>query len=264
MNYARTLLLVILYGSVFGQQTDSVSIRTLTATRGTHYDQFYQKCSIATNGIPILSSHNVSDQALIQAKAIIEHMSRGLPAEVIATMLHYNFRVVVKAVSEKSTDIPEHRDLYKLNAQGNWNNTRGLGATPARPVCSCSEENLLCYQNDPYKGQDILAHEFAHGIHTMGFRLIDKTFDKRLRKIWKAAKKEKRWRNTYALTNIEEYFAYGAQTWLHVILESPVANGQHNHVNTREELRVHDPRLYRLMEGVFPVGILNVSCNCER
>lgn len=264
MKYAFTFLLLNFYCSVFCQDSDSILIKTIDSTTGTHFDKFYKKYIVATNGIHILSSHKVPDQALIQAKTIIEHMSNGLASGVVKTMLGYNFRVVVKAVSEKSTDIPEHSDLYKINFKGDWNNTRGLGATPARPVCSCSEENLLCYRTDPYKGQDILAHEFAHGIHTMGLRFYDKAFDKRLREIWKAAKKEKLWSGTYALTNIEEYFAYGAQTWFHVILESPVANGQNNYINTREELFAHDPRLYRLMEEVFPISILNMSCNCVK
>jgi len=236
-------------------------IKTLDSSSG--YDRFYNKC-IYANNIPILSSKNVSNQALIQAKAIIEHIVNGLSPEITNAMLDCNFRIVIKSESEKTTDMPEHNELYKLHPKGDWNSIRGLGATPKQPICSCAEENLLCYWNDPYKGNDVLTHEFAHGVHEMGLRFYDKTFDKKLWKMWRLAKRENLWTGTYAITNFQEYFAYGTQIWFHVVTQSPITNGFSNSIDTREELLKYDPRLYKLMEGVFPAGILEISCNCKK
>lgn len=227
------------------------------------YDNFYKKC-IYANGIPILSSDNVSDQALIQAKAITEHIANSLPRGVVKTMTDRKFRIVVTSKTEKTTSVPEYSNLYKIHPKGNWDNVGGVGGTPEIPISTCSEENLLCYQNDISAGYDILTHELAHGIHALGLNFYDRKFDKKLLKMWKMAKKEKLWTETYAVTNHYEYFACATQIWFHVFAQSPIANGFSNSIDTRKELLTYDPRLYKLMQGVYSASILNISCSCKK
>ena len=116
------------------------------------------------------------------------------------------------------------------------------------PVASCGEENLLCFPGDPYEEENILIHEFAHTIHLRGLNHLDPGFDDRLKGIYEASMKAGRWESTYASGNHHEYFAEGVQSWFNNNREP---DHDHNHVNTRVELREHDPELAALLEEIF-------------
>ena len=101
-----------------------------------------------------------------------------------------------------TTDIPEFSDLDPL-----WNTqSRGIGATPQRPVSVAAEENALCYSDDAYTAEDIVLHVFAHGLDILGIRSADPSLYTRLQTIYENAKENNLWTNTYAIANIEEYF----------------------------------------------------------
>ena len=123
-----------------------------------------------------------------------------------------------------------------------------FGATKHRPCVSCGEENLLRYPGDPYFEESILLHEFAHAIHHMALVDLDETFDERLKQAYQAAMKAGLWKGKYAASNRAEYWAEGAQSWFDDNRED---DHDHNHVNTREELREYDPGLAALCEEVF-------------
>jgi hypothetical protein len=151
------------------------------------------------------------------------------------------------APTEFTIDIPEHSDLKPA---GYWNKrARGLGATGIRPAVSCGEENLLNYEGDPYRGENILVHEFGHAIHEMGMRDVDRTFDRRLNDTYKKAMSDGLWKSTYAATNRMEYWAEGVQSWFDCNRKAD--RSQHNGVNTREKLKEYDPPLAKLLEEVF-------------
>ncbi|MBI5799489.1 MAG: hypothetical protein HZA92_02010 [Verrucomicrobia bacterium] len=204
----------------------------------------YQKFTHA-GGLPIVASARVDDCALLEARFLILQMIGHRP-EVLAAMATNHVRFAIMAAGEFTTDVPEHGDLApKLY----WDKrARGLGATPARPAVSCGEENLLCLPGDPYAAENILVHEFAHAVHQMGVNSLDKTFQGRLQKAFDAAGKAGLWRNKYAGTNPSEYFAEGAQSWFDTNREN---DHDHNHVNTRAELRAYDAGLAKLCEEVF-------------
>ena len=113
---------------------------------------------------------------------------------------------------------------------------------------SCGEENLLGYPGDPYSTENILIHEFAHGIQSMGLRTADPTFNGRLRKTFDKAIAAGLWKGSYAATNMGEYWAEGVQSWFDTNRQN---DSSHNHVNTREELKEYDPGLAKLVEEVF-------------
>ncbi|CAN5322311.1 hypothetical protein BH09BAC4_BH09BAC4_27320 [soil metagenome] len=220
---------------------------------------FYKKY-IDASGIPILSSDKVSDAALIQVRNIVNQLIEKIPA-VVAKMIQNKIRVAIMAESEVTTDIPEHSDLYTAFPGTDWNTrARGLGATLQRPACSCAEENLLCYPSDRYLGEDILIHEFSHGIHQMGINFVDTNFDKELQNAYSEAISKGLWSNTYADDNYAEYWAEGVQDWFDVNKESIPSNGIHNQINTREELKVYDPKLYELISRYFNEPTKKVSC----
>lgn len=56
------------------------------------------------------------------------------------------------------------------------------------------------------------------------------------------------WKGKYASVNHHEYFAEGVQSWFDDNREN---DHDHNHVNTRLELKTYDPRLAAMCEEVF-------------
>jgi len=210
-------------------------------------DPFYKKY-VSVEGLPVVSSAKVPDQALQVAADIVNHMLQKRP-DIREELVKANIRVVVMAKTELTTDIPEHSDLKPKRT---WDErARGLGATLARPASSCAEENLLGYATDPYRGESILIHEFAHTIHEIGLASLDKGFDDRLKALYQRAMNKGLWKNTYAATNYKEYWAEGVQSWFDANRTANPADGLHNHVGTRAALKKYDPELAKLIAEVF-------------
>lgn len=206
-------------------------------------DRFYQKYVDA--GIPVVGSAKVTDHALAEAGWIVGKMLDGRD-DVLAAMRKNRVRVAVMAATEYTTDVPEHS---KMKPKLYWDRrARGLGATLSNPAVSCGEENLLGYPGDPYPGENIFVHEFAHAIHGTGLSSTDPTFDKRLRASYQAALDRGLWKNTYAATNHSEYWAEGVQCWFD---DNAAPDALHNEVRTRAKLKDYDPTLAKLCEEVF-------------
>lgn len=205
---------------------------------------FYKKF-ISANGYPIISSEKVSDYALKEAAYLVNMMLAERP-DVREAMIESGSRLIVMAHDEFTTEVPEHSHLSPKKF---WDRrARGLGGSETDPVCSCGEENLLGFPGDPYATENILIHEFAHNIHLRGLVRIDKTFDARLRKAYDEAMEKGLWKDKYAATNDREYWAEGVQSWFNNNREP---DHDHNHVNTRVELKEYDPGLAKLCEEVF-------------
>jgi hypothetical protein len=205
---------------------------------------FYRKC-LLVGELPVLGSEKVTDAALYEAAYLLQKMLRG--RDDLAKAIPQNkVRVAVMAYSERTLDIPEHADLTPRDY---WNRrARGLGATPWRPAVSCGEENLLEFPGDPYRGESILIHEFAHVIHQMGLHTIDSGFEPQLKECYAWAVAKGFWRNTYAETNLAEYWAEGVQSYFDA---NAAKNAVHNGIRTRSELARHDPLLYELIAKTF-------------
>ena len=215
-----------------------------------HLDKFYKKYMDA-NGIAITASWRVPDTAMVQAWRILKFMTGDLPKPVLDAMVKKHTRVSVMARYEGTTDIPEHAHLA-ADTTLNWDlRARGLGGDLELPLTSCAEENLLAYQIDKYHAEDILIHEFAHSIHLIGIVQVDTTFNSKLDKLLKQAVAKGKYANTYAKTDIYEYWAEGVQDWFNVNAEAPKPDGKHNQLNTREELKKYDPDLYEVISHYF-------------
>ena len=207
-------------------------------------DAFYKKY-VNANGYPIVSSEKVDDHALLEAAYLVELLLHQRP-DVREAMVRSGSRMTVIAHNEFTTDIPEHRDFKPKDY---WDRrARGTGGSPTDPVCTCGEENLLAYAGDPYAAECILIHEFAHTIHLRGMSNVDPTFDARVKKAFESAIAQGLWKGAYASTNHHEYFAEGVQSWFD---NTRPPDHDHNHVDTRKELKEYDPGLAALCEEVF-------------
>lgn len=224
-------------------------------------DGFYKKY-VYVNGIHIMSSEKVPDSVFFKACEIIDFMTSDLPKEVLGSMTSQDTKVGIMARYEGTTDIPEHAYLAN-DTTLNWDlRARGLGGTVENPLTTCAEENLLCYQIDKYHAEDILIHEFAHTIHGVGIIPIDSTFNDLLQNKLDAAVASGKYENTYAKTNIWEYWAEGVQNWFNVNAEVEKPDGKHNWVNTREDMKKYDPELYEILGLYFSEFEGGPSCHC--
>lgn len=255
---ARTLLVVIMgvfllsTFTVFAQKNGNTDRYEITKPpKGLKLDKFYEKY-VNVNGMHVLSSHRVPDSAFVKACEIIDFMTSGLPEDVLSQMAKLNTRVGIMARYEGTTDIPEHAHLAN-DTSLNWDvRARGLGGTLELPLTTCAEENVLAYQIDKYHAEDILIHEFAHTIHGVGILPLDDSFNALLQEKLDAAMAAGKYKNTYAATNIWEYWAEGVQNWFNVNAEVEIADGKHNWVNTRGDMKKYDPGLYKIVSTYFP------------
>ena len=218
------------------------------------FNSFYKKY-LNANGIPVTGSEYVQDTALIRVRHIIINMLAKRP-DVLAQMIFHKARMGIIAAEEETSDLPEYADVedpVSFSKRG-----RGYGGTINEPFSSCAEENVMrvgkndVTRADDWHGEDIMVHEFAHSIHLIGLINTIKNFDEKLQQNLNNAKSKGLWKNTYAETNIQEYFAECVQIWFEANLEGPeLGDGLHNHINTRKELKDYDPNMYDLLKTIF-------------
>jgi hypothetical protein len=210
-------------------------------------DPFYTK-HLDAGGLPIVGSDKVPDAALVEARKIVVQMTSKRP-DIVKAMIEGKTRVAIMAKTEVTTDIPEHRDLNTKFPTTDWNKRcRGVGATKVRPACSGAEENLLQLDDDHYLGESILIHEFGHTMLVMG---TEPAFRGEVQAAYKDAMAKGLFRNTYAASNADEYWAEGVQDWFDANLTSIPSNGVHNEIGTRAALKTYDPPLAALLEKVY-------------
>lgn len=231
-------------------------------------DPFYKKHADA-QGVAILSSEKVPDVALLVARDIVIHMLSKRP-DLRAEMVRRKMRVGVMAQAESTTDIPEHRNnkrpgpndprltpgekanydkpggIASQTDKEYWDKrARGLGGNPT----TCAEENLLGYPGTRYFGENIFVHEFAHGIMGQGIRTADPALFAEIQAAYKEAMAKGLWKNHYAATNANEYWAEGTQTWFWSNYE--YMDGA-TRVQSPEDLQRYDPKLFELLSRVYP------------
>ena len=219
---------------------------------GKNIPSFYQKY-IETEGLYVTSSGKVSDEALLKACDIISLMLAKRP-DVKAHMVKKGCHVMIIGKDEETCDLPEFAHICNCEDSikyWNWR-ARGFGGAPEDEFSSsCGEENLLALPQDKYVGENILIHEFAHLIHTVGIVGVEPDFNERLEALRQNAIRKGLWEKTYAVSNKEEYFAECVQSFFNCNRYAEPANGVHNWVNRRTKLKTYDPDMYRLLQKYF-------------
>ena len=219
---------------------------------GKNIPSFYQKY-IETEGLYVTSSGKVSDEALLKACDIISLMLAKRP-DVKAHMVKKGCHVMIIGKDEETCDLPEFAHICNCEDSikyWNWR-ARGFGGAPEDEFSSsCGEENLLALPQDKYVGENILIHEFAHLIHTVGIVGVEPDFNERLEALRQNAIRKGLWEKTYAVSNKEEYFAECVQSFFNCNRYAEPANGVHNWVNRRTKLKTYDPDMHRLLQEYF-------------
>jgi alpha-glucosidase len=225
-------------------------------------DSFYKKY-IDADGIPIVSSADVRDEALVRARRVIIQML-SKRADIKQYMVEKGCKVMIVGEKEEVCDIPEYAHI--CNTPENiayWNRrARGFGGAPEHEVsASCGEENVLGLLTDRYMGESILVHEFAHILHMVGICGTEADFNDKLESLRQNAIAKGLWKDTYCISNKEEYFAETVQSFFNCNRYAKTANGVHNSINTREKLKQYDPDMYRLLLQYLPEEDLDLVDN---
>lgn len=222
---------------------------------------FYKKY-VDADGIAVVSSDNVQDEALVRAsKVVTQILSKR--SDVKDYMVSKGCRVMIIGANEEVCDLPEYARICTPDSTAYWNKrARGFGGAPEDDLsASFGEENVMCLNGDRYKGESIMVHEFAHIVHMVGILGVNPNFDTELEQLMGKAKAKGLWANTYALDNKHEYFAETVQSFFNCNRFSEEPNGVHNSINTREKLKAYDPDMYNLLLQYFSDDIKLDICN---
>ncbi|MBL7153596.1 MAG: hypothetical protein ISS79_07745 [Phycisphaerae bacterium] len=214
--------------------------QVITPPESLKVNPFYKKY-LNCEGLPILASEKAREAALCRACELAGKMLAER-SDIREALIEADVRFVVIGAEEGVTEIPEYSHM---KPKAFWDErSRGFGGR----IVSCGEENLLCYPVDRYDDESIFIHEFAHCIDGYGLRRIDEKFNEGLKELYEKAIGKGLWKYTYAASNPGEYWAEGVQSWFECNRQN---NYNHNHVNTREELKAYDPDLAKLIAEVF-------------
>jgi len=222
-------------------------------------DPFYKKF-VDAQGIPVISSERVPDDALLVARDIIITMLSARP-DIRKAMIERRWRTGVIAETEMTADIPEYAARKRPDAPPGepvtqadrdyhaWR-SRGLGGNPT----TGAEENLLGYPGTRYYGENIFVHEFAHAIMS-NLRALEPATGVAIQAAYDEAKAAGKYviasngRPHYAMTNAGEYWAEGVQWWFFSNYGECFTGNIR--VDTPDQFKAYDPKLYELIGRVF-------------
>jgi len=227
----------------------SARVAELLKTRDPFYEQH-----IAPDGTLIVASAKVSKYAMAEAAHLIRMMLAKRP-DVMKKVTDRGIYICVMAYTEMTTDMPECRGMSPW-----WDmRARGLGGNPLM----CAEENLLCFKGDPWGGESIFVHEFAHILQGAIMR-TDGISKEYFQAIFDKAKATGRFAG-YGMNNTGEFWAEGVQAWFNCngtirgkfaggqsSLEALGPDGKHLcHIRTRKQVKKHLPELAKLLDKSF-------------
>ncbi len=220
---------------------------------------FYEQY-IDVGGVPVVSSADVPDEALVSVARMLAEMLTHNPG-LRRNIANFPSHVAVLGQDEEIADIPEFgRVIAEYPEWGVFDGRtvaelRAVGATTFLPVTVAAEENALCYEEDTYL-EDTSVHELAHTFLLVG--LEGETgpgeLRARLEQALADALAEGFWTGSYAASNADEYWAEGVQAWFNV-------GWSLTGVDTRTELEGYDATFAGIMLEVFGDAELFSSCH---
>lgn len=236
--------------------SDECDVRPTVAADG--FDPFYTQICVV-GGIPLLGSDDVDSRALVAAAHIVTAVLAPRP-DLRAQMVARHMRVGVIGVNHKAVDLPEYRDLPIKYPDTDWNAARAYSATPARPLVSGPEENLICSPMDTYPGQQVLVHEMGHSVMDLAARYLDPSLWDRVQRAYERSMAAGRWVGYYGGSSATEYWAEGVQAYFNASRASVGPDPLGTPVDTREKLTAYDPELAGLIREVFTDNPWRASC----
>lgn len=231
------------------------------------YDPAFYRKYVDALGIPVIGSGKLPDAALLVARDIVVYMLAHRP-DIRREMVAKGYRVGIMAITEMTTDIPEQRDRKKparddrrltRSERENYDRPGGIGSMTDKEYwdrrarglggvyTTGAEENVLGYPDTRYYGENILVHEWAHGIMS-AIRTVDPVLYEGIQSAYKEAMARGQYRGHYAETNANEYWAEGTQWWFWSNYEW--FDGK-TRLQSPDDLKAYDPKLFDLLGQVY-------------
>lgn len=227
-------------------------------------DPFYTQ-HLDAAGIPVIASPRAPGEALVAARDIVAGMLAHRP-DLARWLAQQGYRVAVMAPDETTTDLPEQRgwtrpaaDDPRLTRCERIHYAERIGALTDRqywdarargmagPLTSAGAENLLATAGDRYHGENIFVHEFAHDV-LAAIRAVDAPLYAAVERGYARALKKGRWKDEYAATTIDEYWAVGTQFWFN---SARFVAFDKVHILSDADLARYDPPLAAALRAAY-------------
>ncbi|MCY3732758.1 MAG: hypothetical protein OXG42_00610 [Chloroflexi bacterium] len=208
------------------------------------------------DGIAVIATDNVADEALFRAAAIFEDMLVNRP-DIRDTLVRRRVHIAIVGRSEQTFDLApyrQYRDRIELRPWGEGG-PRGLGPNDFTPTL-IPEENLLCLADDAYRGHDVTVHEFAHAIdYALGHGPQAGSFQAALGSAYRSLVKTERWKGSYAARNVREFWAVSVSTWL------GLDRSVRLQIKSSDDLQRYAPDVAELITSTL--GDIRVDASCQ-
>jgi hypothetical protein len=220
---------------------------------------------VDAGGIPIVSSAQVPDAALSAARDIARGMLQHRP-DLRAALVRDGYRIAIMGEDEGTLDLPEQAHwtrpsindprltrcerihyaerIGSLTDREYWDRrARGMAGL----LTSGAAEDLLGRRTSRYYGETIFIHEFSHDILAAA-QQADPALYAELEQAYAAAVAKGLWKDEYAATNADEYWAEGTQFWFD---SNRLAVFGGRRILNHTDLAAYDPRLYAALGRVY-------------
>ncbi len=208
------------------------------------------------DGIAVIATENVADEALFRAAAILDELLINRP-DIRDTLIRKRVHVAVLGRSQEIYDLRPYRGLRGLFDPEIWGEEgpRGQGPSDHTPTL-VSEENLLCLSSNRHRDYDVAVHELAHAIeYAISQGLGSGKFRSSLNRAYRSGLDSGLWTADYATRNASEFWATGVQIWLGV--GGVVGHGFRH----RDDLIRNAPELAQLIEDTIGQITLDSTCH---
>jgi len=207
------------------------------------------------DGIAIIATEKVADEALFRAAAIFDDMLVNRP-DIRETLIRQRVHIVVVGHDEQTFDLTpyrQYRDIVKLEPHGPGG-PRGLGPNQFTPTL-VPEEDLLCHGSRS-QGYDITVHEFAHAVDfALSRGTSSGSFSSSLGRAYRVGMDSGLWDGSYGATNPAEFWAEAVGAW--------VGTGQSFNMPFKNRLQLleHSPEVAKLITDTL--GDFQVDSTCH-
>ena len=238
---------------------------TVTVTlRGKEYaapfEDYYKYKLTTKSGVTVKGSDALilGMKTIERAGELVDIQLSACP-EIAAQMVESGASLSVFGRGECAYHVPEHREGYEVGSLY----VEGFGGI----ACSITECNVWHWHRDcetrpdpnyttHYKNENILIHEFGHGVKIAGIdRMEDRSLATEFQMLYRHARAAGLWPNTYAISNSDEYFATLSAIWFNVMNECSKDDGwdgTRGPINTRRELYNYDIDAYKFFSKIYP------------
>lgn len=193
---------------------------------------------VEAKGISIVAGANVSGEAVENARQTVETVFAGNDlAEPLAAEGAY---IIVTDGNEGILDLPEFECLEGGRSSSIIEHACGIADRADYPVATVNEWDLLDDERGPCGGHNILYHEIGHLVQ--GWSLAPQDyFD--VKYYYQAALDSGRYKNYYAATNPNEYFAEATQAYFYSVDQRGAWD--------RDWLEKYDLDIWRLVDRIY-------------